>query len=104
MVIPVSDDRLGRNRTTRAAAIQQIEDAVSRAFRRGRAVYVTLEDAAAAERIFLRQCVQSAVLAGAARVHLAAAPATPAAAIAEMMQDIVYFTEGTVKVASVKAN
>jgi len=96
----VSDVHLSRKlRMTRAQAIRAIERAVSRARERVDVVQFSAEDATRTERVFLRQCVETAVDAGATRVNI---PDTVGCAMpreyGELIDDIVRFVDGAAMV------
>jgi len=80
---------------TRAEALRSIEESVSRARRHVAEVEYSAEDATRADRVFLRQCVETAINAGATRVNL---PDTVGCAMpseyAEMIAEMVRFVEG----------
>lgn len=73
--LPVSDARLrDAFGMTRADAVRAIPSGIALARRFVEAVQFTAEDAARAERPFLRQCVAAAVEAGATRIAVSDAP------------------------------
>ena len=89
----VSDIHLARKlRIPRAGAVRAVEESVRRAARHGMAVQFSAEDATRADRVFLRQCVQTAIEAGAERVNI---PDTVGCALPEeygaLIADIVSF-------------
>jgi 2-isopropylmalate synthase len=72
LVIGTSDIHLVHKlRRTRAQVIATIEDSVRRARRWSDAVQFSLEDATRSDPIFLRQCAEAAVQAGASRINIA---------------------------------
>jgi len=102
MVMSVSDIHLDHKvRMSRAQAIQAIQTSVTEAKRHIEDVEMSFEDAARADRIFLRQCAQTAVDAGATRVNIAD---TVGAALPEefgaMVADIVAFVPPSVIVSA----
>ncbi len=71
IVLGVSDVHLeSKLSMTRAAALRRIDHSVRRAGRDGAAVQFSAEDATRADRVFLRQCIETAVCAGATRVNV----------------------------------
>lgn len=102
VVLGTSDIHLQHKlRMTRTQAVDTIDRAVRHARQRAAAVEFSLEDATRTDPIFLRQCVQTAVAAGATRINLAD---TVGCALPEeygaMIQDVVRFTEGEVIVSA----
>jgi 2-isopropylmalate synthase len=96
----VSDVHLTRKlRITRAQAIRAIETAVSRARERIDVVQFSAEDATRAERVFLRQCVETAIDAGATRVNI---PDTVGCSMpvdyGELIADVVRYVDGAAMV------
>lgn len=96
----VSDIHLSRKlRMTRAEAIRAIERAVKQARERVDVVQFSAEDATRTERVFLRQCVETAVDAGAARINI---PDTVGCAMpgeyAELIGDVVRYVDGAAMV------
>ena len=96
----VSDVHLARKLgMTRAEATRAIEGAVSRAKERVDVVQFSAEDATRTERVFLRQCVETAIDAGATRVNI---PDTVGCAVpreyAELIDVIVRFVDGAAMV------
>ncbi|GMW02269.1 MAG: hypothetical protein AMXMBFR84_34050 [Candidatus Hydrogenedentota bacterium] len=97
-----SDIHLTRKlRMTRAEAIRAIDRSVRAARNRVAAVQFSAEDATRAERPFLRQCVETAILAGATRINL---PDTVGFALPEeyaaMIADMVHFVDRSVLVSA----
>ncbi len=96
----VSDIHLARKlRMTRAQAIRAIERVVSRARERVEVVQFSAEDATRTERVFLRQCVETAINAGATRINI---PDTVGCAVpveyAEIIDDVVRYVDGAAMV------
>jgi 2-isopropylmalate synthase len=92
----VSDIHLTRKlRMTRAEAIRAIEAAVSRARERVEVVQFSAEDATRTERVFLRQCVETAIDSGATRVNI---PDTVGCAMpdeyGDLIRDVVRYVDG----------
>ncbi len=87
--------------TTRARVIQAIRDSIRYAAKRVETVQFSAEDATRAERIFLRQCVETAVEAGATRINL---PDTVGCTLPEeygdCVGDIVRFLDGACRVSA----
>lgn len=97
-----SDVHLCRKlRMGRAEALRAIEECVRRARRQVAEVEYSAEDASRADRVFLRQCIETAIGAGATRVNL---PDTVGCAMpaeyGEMISEIVRFVEGAALVSA----
>lgn len=93
IVLGVSDVHLeSKLNMSRADALRRIERCVKHAAQDGATVQFSAEDATRADRVFLRQCIETAVCAGATRVNL---PDTVGYAIpeeyGEMIGEIVRF-------------
>jgi 2-isopropylmalate synthase len=88
-------------RMTRAEALRAIAATVRHARRRVPNVQFSPEDATRAERVFLRQCVETAVAAGATRINIpdTVGCATPRE-YERLIRDIVAFVDGEVIVAA----
>ena len=102
LVIGTSDIHLVQKlRRTRAQVIATIEDAVRRARRWSNAVQFSLEDATRSDPIFLRQCAEAAVQAGATRINIADTVGcmTPDE-FGPMIQDMVQFLGASVIVSA----
>lgn len=98
----VSDLHIERKlRTTRAAAITTIDHAVRHAAATGRTVQFSAEDASRADPVFVRQCVETAINAGATRVNI---PDTVGFATPEeygvFIGDVVRFVDGAAIIAA----
>lgn len=96
VVMGVSDIHLEKKfRITRVEAVGLIAESVARARRHVPEVEFSAEDATRADRAFLRQCVWTAIEAGATRVNIAdtVGCATPEE-FGALISDIVRFVEG----------
>jgi 2-isopropylmalate synthase len=71
LVLGVSDVHMRKNRMDRNTVIRVIERSVRRARKQVERVQFSLEDATRADPVFMRQCVQAAVDAGAGRINIA---------------------------------
>lgn len=93
IVLGVSDIHLeAKLNISRADALRRIERSVVRAAQDGAVVQFSAEDSTRADRVFLRQCVETAVCAGAMRVNV---PDTVGFAVPEeygaMVREVVRF-------------
>jgi len=71
VVLGVSDVHLdAKLNISRADALRRIDRSVKRAAQDGAVVQFSAEDATRADRVFLRQCIETAVCAGATRVNV----------------------------------
>jgi len=102
IVLGVSDVHLeAKLNISRADALRRIERSVVRAAQDGAVVQFSAEDATRADRVFLRQCVETAVCAGAMRVNV---PDTVGFAVPEeygaMVREVVRFVSDEVVVSA----
>ncbi|MBN2308383.1 MAG: hypothetical protein JXR94_05395 [Candidatus Hydrogenedentes bacterium] len=92
---------IGRAAQARAAVVRMIERGVARARARVPIVQFSVESAAAIERPFLKQCVETAVLAGARRIGLGGVSGPAGSdAYAALIGDIVRFVDRDVTVSA----
>ena len=102
VVMGVSDIHLEKKfRMRRADAVRVIADCVARARRHVSEVEFSAEDATRADRVFLRQCVWTAIEAGATRINIAdtVGCASPEE-FGALVGDIVNFVEGAAVVSA----